>query len=154
MRIRPLQDPDIPAVAALMRSLSEEFIVHECSAEAAARFIVENNEAGIRGFVNAGMAYHVAENECRIVGFIALRDNKHVFHMFVDKAHHRQGIAAALWQCARAAALEAGNPGEFTVNASNHAMPVYAKMGFVPTAEMQCKNGIYYNPMQLRGATR
>ena len=126
--------------------------MHESSADAAASFIVENNEEGIRGFVNAGMAYYVAEKEGAIVGFIALRDNKHVFHMFVDKAHHRQGIAAALWRCALAAAFEAGNPGEFTVNASNYALPVYAKMGFVPTAEMQCKNGIYYNPMQLRGA--
>lgn len=154
MRIRPIQDSDIPAVAALMRSLAEEFIVHESSAEAAATFITENNEEGIRGFVNAGMAYYVAEKDRAIVGFIALRDNKHVFHMFVDKAHHRQGISAALWQCARDAALEAGNPGEFTVNASNYALPVYARMGFVPTAEMQCKNGIYYNPMQLLVATQ
>lgn len=149
MRIRPIHDSDIPAVAALMRALSDEYIVHEFSAEAAAVFTKENNEAGIRGYVNAGMAYYVAEKDGAIVGFIALRDNRHVFHMFVDKAYHRQGIAAALWQWARAAALEAGNPGEFTVNASNHALTVYEKMGFVRTAEMQCKNGIYYNPMQL-----
>ena len=135
-----------------MRTLSEEFFLHECSADAAARFTEENNEAGIRKVVKAGTAYYVAEKAGTIVGFIALRDNKHVFHMFVDKAHQRQGIAAALWQRARAAALEAGNPGEFTVNASNYAVPVYARMGFVPTAEMQCKNGIYYNPMQLREA--
>jgi GNAT superfamily N-acetyltransferase len=99
--------------------------------------------------VNAGIVYHVAENDNRIVGFVALRDNRHVFHMFVDKACHRQGIAAALWQRVRETALAAGNPGEFTVNASNYAVPVYEKMGFVRTAEMQCKNGIYFNPMLL-----
>ncbi len=132
-----------------MRSLSDEFIVHECTPEAAAFFADENSEDGIRGFVNAGIAYHVAENDERIVGFIALRDNKHVFHMFVDKACQRQGIAAALWQHVRETALAAGNPGQFTVNASNYAVPVYEKMGFVRTAEMQCKNGIYFNPMQL-----
>ena len=132
-----------------MRSLSDEFIVHECTREAAAFFANENNEDGIRGFVHAGIAYHVAENDDRIIGFIALRDNKHVFHMFVDKAWHRQGIAAALWRRARETAHARGNPGEFTVNASNYALPVYEKMGFVRTAEMQCKNGIYFNPMQL-----
>jgi GNAT superfamily N-acetyltransferase len=151
MRIRPLQDTDIAAVATLMRALSDEFIVHECTPDAAARFANENSEDGIRGFVNAGMAYYVAEKDDGLAGFIALRDNKHVFHMFVDKAHHRQGIAAALWQAARAAALEAGNPGQFTVNASNYALPVYEKMGFVRTGEMQCKNGIYFNPMQVKG---
>ena len=135
-----------------MRALSEEFIVPECTPEGAAFFIKENDEQGLRKFVNAGTSYHVAEIDSRIVGFIALRDNKHIFHMFVDKAHHRQGVAAALWHVVRQAALAAGNSGTFTVNSSNYAVPVYEKMGFVRTAEMQCKNGIFYNPMQLDGA--
>ncbi|MEJ7804626.1 MAG: GNAT family N-acetyltransferase [Telluria sp.] len=140
-------------MAALMRSLSDEFIVHESSAQSAARFARENDEHGIRSFVGAGMAYYVAEKEGAILGFIAIRDNKHIFHMFVDKAHHRQGVATALWCAARAAALAAGNPGAFTVNASNYALPVYEAMGFMRTGPVQYKNGIYYNPMQLGGAT-
>ena len=152
MHIRPINDTDIPAVAVLMRSLSDEFIVHECSPDAAAAFARENDEAGIRAFVGAGMAYYVAEKDGTIAGFIAMRENKHIFHMFVDKAHHRQGIAKALWDVARQAAIDAGNPGQFTVNASNYALPVYQAMDFVPTAPTQCKNGIYYNPMQLEGA--
>ena len=137
-----------------MRSLSEEFIVHESTPEGAAFFIEENDEQGLRKFVNAGTRYHVAETDSGIAGFIAIRDNKHIFHMFVDKAHNRQGVAAALWQVARQAAREAGNPGIFTVNSSNFAVPVYEKMGFRRTAEMQCKNGIFYNPMQLEGAAQ
>jgi GNAT superfamily N-acetyltransferase len=74
--------------------------------------------------------------------------------MFVDKAHQRKGIARSLWQAARAAALHQAHPGVFTVNSSNHAVPVYAAMGFVPTAPMQFKNGIYFNPMQLDGSVR
>ncbi len=136
-----------------MRSLSDEFIVHESSPDAAAAFARENDEEGIRAFVRVGMAYYVAEKNGAVAGFIAIRDNKHIFHMFVDKAHHRQGIARDLWTVARQAALEAGNPGAFTVNASNYALPVYQAMGFVRTAPTQLKNGIYYNPMQLGGAT-
>jgi GNAT superfamily N-acetyltransferase len=149
MTIRPLQEPDIAAVAALMRTLSLAYIVPNSTPEAAAGFLRENDADGIRAYIAAGMVYHVAESDGRIAGFIALRDNRHVFHMFVDQAFHRQGIASALWQAARAAAQDAGNPGVFTVNASNYALPVYLKMGFVPTAETQCKNGIYFNPMQL-----
>lgn len=151
MTIRPITDDDIPAVAALMRSLSNEFIVHDCSPVAAASFVRENDEHAIRAFVRAGMAYHVAEKEQGIAGFIAIRDNKHVFHMFVAKAHHRQGIAKALWAVARQAAIEKGNPGQFTVNASNYALSAYEAMGFVRTAPVQCKNGITYNPMQFDG---
>lgn len=137
-----------------MRSLSDEFIVSESSAEAAANFVKENDEEGIRAFVAAGMVYYVAEMEDRIAGFIALRDNKHVFHMFVDKTYHRQGIATALWKVARLAAMDCGNPGQFTVNSSNYALPVYESLGFVRTAETQCKNGIYFNPMQLDATSK
>ena len=151
MQIRKLTDDDIPAVAALMRALSEEFIVHDSAPEVQAAFILENNAAGIRRFVDAGMDYRIAVVDGCIAGFIAMRDNSHVFHMFVEKAYQRKGVATALWQAARLDALAAGNPGLFTVNASNYAVPVYERMGFSGTGGMQCKNGIYYNPMQLDG---
>lgn len=146
-----MTDDDIPAVAALMRSLSEEFIVHESAPEAQAAFIEENNDTGIRRLVDGGMVYRVAEIDSVIAGFIALRDHRHVFHMFVGKAYQRNGLATALWEKARLAGLAGGNPGLFTVNASNYAVPVYERLGFSRTGSMQCKNGIYYNPMQLDG---
>ncbi len=49
----------------------------------------------------------------------------------------------------RRARRGAGNPGLFTVNASNYAVGVYEALGFARTAPIQCKNGIYFNPMQL-----
>lgn len=152
MRIRLITDNDIPAVAALLRTLSEEYILNEGSAAAASSFVRENNEGGLRGFIRAGIVYHVAEQDGKIVGFIAVRAHKHLFHMFVDKQHHRQGIARAMWAVARQAAIEAGNPGVFTVNSSNYALPVYKAMGFVQTEPTQCKNGLFYNPMQLDGS--
>jgi GNAT superfamily N-acetyltransferase len=151
MRIRSIHDNDIAAVARLMHDLSREFITSEGSVAAAASFARENDETGLRGFIGAGIVYHVAEEDGTIVGFIAVRQASHLFHMFVDKAHHRKGIAKALWAVARQAALDAGNPGYFTVNSSNYAVPVYEALGFVRTEPMQCKNGIKYNPMKLDG---
>jgi len=147
-----MTESDIAAVARLMRALSEEFIVNEGSAAAASSFIRENNEDGLRNFVRAGIVYHVAEQDGQLLGFIALRAHKHLFHMFVDKQHHRQGIARALWSVARQVAMDAGNPGVFTVNSSNYAVPAYQAMGFVQTEPTQCKNGLFYNPMQLDGS--
>ena len=151
MRIRPLTDNDFPAVAQLMSALSQEFFLNEGSAAAAATFVHDNDETSLRAFVGAGIVYHVAEQDGKILGFIAVREHKHLFHMFVDKQYHRRGIARALWAVARQAAMAAGNPGVFTVNSSNYAVPVYKAMGFVQTAPMQFRNGLYYNPMQLDG---
>lgn len=144
-----MSDADVPAVSALMWQLSEAFIVHDSAPEWAAAFARENDVDGIRRFVAAGTVYRVAEIDGAIAGFIALRDNRHVFHMFVDQACQRMGVARALWKAAREAAVAAGNPGLFTVNSSNYAVPVYEAFGFVRTGPTQHKNGIYFNPMQL-----
>lgn len=154
MRIRPITDPDIPIVAQLLHTLADEFILHESSAADAALFLRQHDESGVRAFIAGGMAYHVAEIDDAIAGFIAVRERSHVFHMFVQRAHHRKGIARALWKAARESAMHAGHAGAFTVNSSNHAVPVYEAMGFVRTAPMQFQAGLYFNPMRFDGSVR
>jgi GNAT superfamily N-acetyltransferase len=149
MLIRPLDPADLPACARLLRASAIEFIVHESSREGACTFLRENDEAGMRGHVAAGHVYHVAVDGGAIAGFIAIRANSHVFHMFIDKRWHRQGLARRLWEVARAATLARGGSGSFTVNASNFAVPVYTSFGFERTAPTQCVKGLYFNPMRF-----
>ena len=151
MLIRPLAVPDIPAVAALLRELAREYIVHESPPEGASTFLAENNEMGVRGFLARGHVYHVALIDGELAGFIAVRDNSHLFHLFVGKRWHRRGVARALWNAAREAAIAAGGDGSFTVNSSNFAVPVYEAFGFVRVGPTQCAKGLYYNPMRLGG---
>ncbi len=133
----------------MLRTLAEEFIVHDIAPPAAATFLAENSTEGVQGFIDSGIVYHVAEIDGVIAGFVAVRDRKHLFHLFVDRAWHRRGIARRLWDVARQAAIDAGGAGCFTVNSSNYAMPVYEKFGFVRTAPTQESKGLRYNPMQL-----
>jgi hypothetical protein len=49
---------------------------------------------------------------------------------------------------ARREAVARGGPGQFTVNSSNYAVPVYEAFGFVRTAPTQCLKGLYFNPMR------
>lgn len=149
MRIRPIEDKDVPAVAHLLNVLAREFIVHESTPEGAATFLRENNEEAIRRYIVAGQVYHVAESDGQIAGFISIRDRSHLFHMFVGVQWQGQGVARKLWDTARQAAIDAGGSGNFTVNASNFAVPAYEKMGFVRTAPVQCLKGLYFNPMSL-----
>jgi GNAT superfamily N-acetyltransferase len=149
MQIRPLAPSDLPAVARLFHELAAEFIVHESPPEVAATFLRENDEQGLRGFVERGHVYHVALVEGELAGFIAVRDTSHLFHMFVARRYQRRGIARRLWEVAQQAARAAGNPGWFTVNSSNYALPVYTAWGFVPTAPLQCVKGLYFTPMRL-----
>jgi GNAT superfamily N-acetyltransferase len=103
----------------------------------------------VRGFIARGHVYHVALIDGELAGFIAMRDASHLFHMFVDQRWQRRGVARRLWDASRQAALAAGNPGIFTVNSSNYALPIYEAWGFVRTAPTQCVKGLYFNPMRL-----
>lgn len=151
MDIRPLVSTDIAAVAALLRSLSLEYIVHESTREGASTFLAENDETGLRGYLACGHVYHVAVDEGELTGFVAVRDNCHLFHLFVGKRWHRTGLSRRLWDVARAAALGRGGDAVFTANSSNYAVPVYEAFGFVRVGPTQCAKGLYYNPMRLGG---
>ena len=70
-----------------------------------------------------------------IIGVIGLRDNSHIFLMFVDKKHHKKGIAKSLFNHL----LAKTDVSEITVNSSPYAQPIYEKLGFVKTAEKQEK---------------
>ena len=148
MLIRSLRPEDIPAAAALLRRAAEDFILHESAPADAAVFLAGQNEEAMRDFLAQGFVYHVAEVDGMLAGFIAVRERSHVYSLYVDQRFHRRGIARRLWDAAREAALGPGHPGVFTVKASNHALPFYTSLGFVPTAPTQ--TGIVrYNPMRL-----
>ena len=151
MLIRPLQDDDIPAVACLLTALARQFIVHESTPAGAVTFLRENDESAIRGYVASGHVYHVAELDGEIAGFVAVRARTHLFHMFVGARWQRQGVGRQLWETARTKAIAAGGSGQFTVNASNFAVPVYQALGFARTAPMQSMKGLFYNPMERQG---
>ena len=148
MQIRLLEPADIPAAAALLRRVAESFILHESAPDAAAGFLAQHDADGLRRNLDAGFVYHLASVDGALAGFIGVRGGTHVYHLFVDAGYQRRGIAHALWQAARAAALVPGHPGVFTVNASNYSVPFYQSLGFERTAPMQVDK-VRYNPMRL-----
>jgi GNAT superfamily N-acetyltransferase len=148
MLIRPFEPADIPAAAGVLRRAAEAFILHESTPEHAAAFLAEHDAAGLRRNVDAGFVYHAAVVDGVLAGFIGVRGGTHLYHLFVDAAYQRRGIARALWQVALTAASQPGHHGVFTVNASNVSVPFYASLGFERTAPMQVAT-VHYNPMRL-----
>ncbi|MFV0402109.1 MAG: GNAT family N-acetyltransferase [Oscillospiraceae bacterium] len=88
-----------------------------------------------------------AFDEEELVGVLALRPPGHISLLFVDKKHHRQGIARGLMEDAAAHALGEGC-NVLTVHASLYGEEAYRHMGFVPTGEKTTENGITYIPME------
>ena len=82
-----------------------------------------------------------------IIGVIATRDISHIALMFVDKHHHKKGIARQLYETVLSEIRK--NPGvtRVTVNSSPYAADVYERLGFTKTDGLQEQNGIIYVPM-------
>ncbi|MBB4634198.1 GNAT family N-acetyltransferase [Longimicrobium terrae] len=152
--IRPAAQLDAPAISALIIALSRYFLADPDRPGDAAVFLETITPAGVANTLADGrFRYHVADADGVLVGVVGVRDGRHLYHLFVAEPFHGRGIAARLWAHARRVALQDGDhPGEFTVNSSLHAVPVYERLGFAPDGERTVKDGIAYLPMRLARA--
>lgn len=149
MRIRLATPADAEAISVLIRGVSGFFTLRPDGAGTEA-FLATVSADAIRGYLSSpDYVYRVAEEDGALIGVVAIRGNAHLYHLFVAPNGHRRGLARRLWTEAMEAALRAGNPGEFTVNSSIYAIPVYERFGFVPTGPRVEANGIAYLPMRL-----
>ena len=131
MKIRLATVDDAPRISSLIRDLAKEFIAHEFSEEGANVLLGSMDEPSIRGYIESGYRYHIAEEGSGLAGVVAVRDNSHLYHLFVSEHFQGQGLARRLWEVAKTASLSAGNPGLFTVNSSRYAVGMYENFGFV-----------------------
>ena len=93
--------------------------------------------------------YLVGFMDQSLAGVIALRDTTHVHHLFVASEFHRMGIAAKLWEHAKAGAIASGNKEGFSVRSSEFGVPVYKRFGFRVIGARAEKDGIMFVPMKL-----
>ena len=146
---RPARETDSPAIAALLDSLAAH-ILADPGAPAAAAFIASISPTAIAGYIrNPDYRYILGYIGETLVGAAAMRDNSHLYHLFVSARFQRRGIAKTLWTQLRDGAIAAGGTGAFTVNSSINAIAVYSRLGFVAAGEVQHKNGLQFQPMRL-----
>lgn len=149
MYIRPAVVGDASAIAHLIRQLAPFFTVHPDGKEAEPFFAQMTVDITAQRINSDNCSYWVALIDEQVVGVVAVRDNKHLFHLFVEKQFHRKGIASQLWSVAKTAACNAGNQTGFSVNSSPYALTMYQRFGFVVTGEQAQKDGILFIPMYL-----
>lgn len=150
MNIRVATPADAEQISSLIIDLSTPFYTSPTRAGAEPFLASVNAEAQRRNLSASNFLYYVAESNGQLAGVVALRDNAHLFHLFVASSLQRTGLATRLWNIVKAEALAAGNTGQFTVNSSLNAVPVYERFGFIRTGEVQQMHGISFQPMQLQ----
>jgi GNAT superfamily N-acetyltransferase len=148
MHIRRATPDNAGPVSALIQALSGPLLASP-DGYCAEPFRASISATGIAGtIVNARFRFWIADTGAGLAGVVALRDCNHIYHLFVAQAFQGTGLARRLWSTAQAAALQAGNPGNFTVNASVSAVPVYQHFGFVTTGPEVRSHGAVFVPMR------
>ena len=140
---------DARSIAELIGSFQSELTL-DPSGVGAEQYLASVSEQAERRYLESPRySFIVAEESGTVLGFIAIRDNTHLFHLFVARPFHGHGVARRLWHAARQEALCRGNPGVFTVNSSLNAIAVYKAFGFVPSGPVTTAHGIPFLPMRL-----
>lgn len=80
-----------------------------------------------------------------VKGVLCMRSPQHIADFFVDAAYQRRGIGRRLFEAMR----QDYSRQVFTVHASHYAVEIYRHLGFVPTSEEQCTDGLRYTPMRF-----
>jgi len=150
LKIRAASPGDSDGISSLLCNLAAKFITNEFSPEARHTLLSSMTPAAIEQYIQSGYRYHVAVTDSQLVGVVAVRDNVHLFHLFVSEQYQRRGIATQLWNVAKTVCLNKGNPGEFTVNSSGFARGLYEKLGFISCSGPQEMDGIMFYPMKLK----
>ncbi|MDP1540215.1 MAG: GNAT family N-acetyltransferase [Moraxellaceae bacterium] len=149
LAIQLAREADSEIIAELVQSVAH-YCLSDPSGSGAEGFINSISQESISKYINsADFIYALCFINSKLAGVAALRNNTHIYHLFVNPDFHRLGIGRKLWQFLKSEAENLGNPGSFTVNSSIFAVPVYSAFGFVPVGEPQVKNGVQFQPMQI-----
>ena len=143
---------DAAAISALILSL-QPYLTIEPDGSGAEEFLVSLQPDIIRRNLDDGnYSYQLAFDGELLAGVVAVRDNTHLFSLYVGEPWHGRGVGKRLWELARDGALARGNPGSFTVNASVFAEGMYRRLGFTATGPVAEMHGIRFIPMRLEQA--
>jgi GNAT superfamily N-acetyltransferase len=147
MNLRPATPSDAEQLAALILS-HRALLTLDPEGHGAEQFFESVSERAVRGYLESDRySYTVLEANGEILGFVAIRDQNHLFHMFVARKHQGKGVGRQLWESALRSATDNSNLLSFTVNSSPNAVPVYRRFGFTEASARVEVHGIAFIPM-------
>ena len=98
---------------------------------------------------NKDISFYAALHNDKVVGVLGLRENNHIGYFYIDKSYHRLGIGKDLFELLK---RDTGAK-EITVNAMPYGVPVYKRLGFLPTEDEKTVDGVTFTPMKYTKRT-
>lgn len=149
MDIRCANGEDAAEISKLIKGVAHSFMLKP-DGKGAEEFLDSIEPPAIRGYIGSEEFQYFVGLICgQIVGVIALRAGRHLFHLFVAEAYQGKGLAKILWQHMRKSVVTPPGVHHITVNSTVSALPVYVRFGFTKAGEKEEIKGIAFVPMIL-----
>ena len=149
INIRKTVASDAEKISELIRSLMHLFLV-DPNGKGAEHFLQMITPAGLTELMALpNVNYLLGEDDGVFCGVVAVRNHSHLQHLYIVPSFQGRGVGKYLWGTARDQAIEAGNTGQFTVNAVLSAIPFYQRMGFASEGDVTLTGGLRCQPMKL-----
>lgn len=146
MSIRAANSSDAPRLRSLVSDLSR-FYLRDPDTPLPTWLASTLSETAFLDRLSSNEHYnYVYELDGEVVAYISIKRPGHLYHLFVVESHQGQGIARLLWEHVAKQLDDC----TYTVRSSLYAIPVYKRFGFVESASAGEKDGVLYQPMELR----
>ncbi|MBO7910874.1 GNAT family N-acetyltransferase [Vibrio splendidus] len=150
VNIRSAEISDAKGISELISPLAKKYVCPTCDASVHDILLNSMSEENVEKYLSTNYTYVVAVTaNGEMVGVAGVRDNSHLYHLFVDDNFQGNGLSRQLWEAVKEEAIKNGNSGIFTVNSAVNAENVYLRFGFKRTEGIRNRQGMIDIPMLL-----
>ncbi|WP_105902160.1 GNAT family N-acetyltransferase [Vibrio gangliei] len=153
INIRKATKKDAETISQLIVFLTKKYVCPTCDESVHETLLNSMSPESVEKYLSENHYYVVATTPSgEIVGVAGIRDNVHLYHLFVSDNYQGKGLSRKLWESVKKVALDNGNNGHFTVNSAINAESVYLKFGFKRIDGVRHRAGMVDIPMVLETA--
>ncbi|KJY93633.1 GCN5 family acetyltransferase [Vibrio neptunius] len=144
---------DAKAISELILPLAKKYVCPTCDPSVQGVLLKSMSEEKVEHYLSTNYHYVVAVTaNDEVIGVAGIRDNSHLYHLFVNDRFQGHGLSRQLWEVVKENALNNGNKGIFTVNSAINAECVYLRFGFKRTKGIRNRQGMIDIPMMLEAS--
>lgn len=130
LRFRLARPEDARAIGVLARRVVRRWVLPGQPAEAAAPLLAGMTAKALLAKMRDGQRFYLAYADGALAGVAAVRNDSHVFQLFVGTRYQGRGVGRQLWERLRRDCVRRAGTRVFTLNAAPGAVSVYLRFGF------------------------
>jgi len=146
MPIRKINSADLCSVSSVCIDAFMDTVAPTLEKEGVQTFQGIASIGGLESRMDADNEMLVYEDNGEVIGFLELKEGRHIAMLFVSPGSQKKGVGKSLIS----AMLPYAKKNVVTVNASLTSVPAYLHYGFECTGDASESAGLTYQPMKIK----